>query len=90
MRCAEDVPSRRRGACVHECHRQLGGGAGEIKAALVRQIVSRVLEDCQRAAAGWGWGILWNAGRGAVLAGFAKRIDKALVIKPACEWADVA
>jgi [acyl-carrier-protein] S-malonyltransferase len=61
----------------------------DIKAALVRQIVSPVLwEDCQRAAQGQGITEFYECGPGAVLAGFAKRIDKALVIKQASEWAD--
>ncbi|HVU38700.1 MAG TPA: ACP S-malonyltransferase [Opitutales bacterium] len=63
----------------------------EIKAALVKQIVSPVLwEDCQRAALSYGITQYYECGPGAVLAGFAKRIDKALVITPACEWADFA
>jgi [acyl-carrier-protein] S-malonyltransferase len=62
----------------------------EIKEMLVRQIVSPVLwEDCQRAAAALGVGEFYECGPKAVLAGFAKRIDKALVIKPACEWDDL-
>jgi [acyl-carrier-protein] S-malonyltransferase len=61
----------------------------EIKAALVKQIVSPVLwEDCQRAALALGVKDYYECGPGAVLAGFAKRIDPALAIKPACEWAD--
>jgi len=63
---------------------------GEIKDALVKQIVSPVLwEDCQRAAGALGVTAFYECGPGAVLAGFAKRIDKTLVVKPACEWADV-
>jgi len=63
--------------------------ADEIKAALVQQIVSPVLwEDCQRAALALGVAEYYECGPGAVLAGFAKRIDKALVIKQACEWVD--
>jgi [acyl-carrier-protein] S-malonyltransferase len=61
----------------------------DIKAALVKQIVSPVLwEDCQRAAQAQGIVEFYECGPGAVLAGFAKRIDKALVIKQAYEWAD--
>jgi len=61
----------------------------EIKTALVKQIVSPVLwEDCQRAALALGVTEYYECGPGAVLAGFAKRIDKAIVIKPACEWPD--
>ena len=62
----------------------------EMKEALVKQIVSPVLwEDCQRAAAALGVAVFYECGPGAVLAGFAKRIDRAIVVKPACEWADV-
>jgi len=62
----------------------------EIKDALVRQIVSPVLwDDCQRAAAALGIMEFYECGPGAVLAGFAKRIDRALVVKPACDWADI-
>jgi [acyl-carrier-protein] S-malonyltransferase len=61
-----------------------------MKEALVKQIVSPVLwEDCQRAAAALGVAVFYECGPGAVLAGFAKRIDRAIVVKPACEWADV-
>jgi len=63
----------------------------DIKAALVKQIVSPVCwEDCQRAALAQGITEYYECGPGAVLAGFAKRIDKAIVIKQACEWADFA
>jgi [acyl-carrier-protein] S-malonyltransferase len=62
----------------------------EIKAALVKQIVSPVLwEDCQRAALAAGITEFYECGPGAVLAGFAKRMDKAIVVKAACEWADM-
>ncbi len=64
--------------------------AEEIKSALVRQIVSSVLwEDCQRAALALGITEFYECGPGAVLAGFAKRIDKAIVVKPASEWAEI-
>jgi len=62
----------------------------EIKAALVQQIVSPVLwEDCQRAALALGVTEYFECGPGGVLAGFAKRIDKAIVIKPASEWGEM-
>jgi [acyl-carrier-protein] S-malonyltransferase len=65
------------------------GGPDEITDLLVRQIVSPVYwEDCQRAAAALGIGEFYECGPGATLAGFAKRIDAALIVKPACEWAD--
>jgi [acyl-carrier-protein] S-malonyltransferase len=61
----------------------------DIKAALVKQIVSPVRwEDCQRSALALGVTEYYECGPGGVLAGFAKRIDKAIVIKPACEWPD--
>jgi [acyl-carrier-protein] S-malonyltransferase len=61
----------------------------EIKAALVKQIVSPVRwEDCQRAALALGITEFYECGPGAVLAGFAKRIDKALVVRAACEWGE--
>ncbi len=63
----------------------------EIKDALVRQIVSPVLwENCQRAAHALGVSEFYECGPGAVLVGFAKRMDLALTIKSACEWADLA
>lgn len=61
----------------------------DIKDALVKQIVSPVLwEDCQRSSLALGITEYFECGPGAVLAGFAKRIDKTIVIKPACEWPD--
>jgi [acyl-carrier-protein] S-malonyltransferase len=62
----------------------------EIKTALVKQIVSPVRwEDCQRAAAGLGITEFYECGPGGVLAGFAKRMDRAWVVKPASEWGEV-
>jgi len=67
------------------------GGAEEIKAALVRQIVSPVLwEDCMRAAAAAGATEFWELGPGAVLAGMARRTEKSWRVKSICEFADLA
>ncbi len=61
-----------------------------IKDALVKQIVSPVnWEDCQRGAAALGIMEFYECGPGAVLAGFAKRMDKTWVVKAAAEWGDV-
>ena len=65
--------------------------AAAIKAALVKQVVSPVLwEDCMRAAAAAGATEYWELGPGAVLAGLARRTDKAWVVKSFSEFADVA
>ena len=62
----------------------------ELKAALVKQIVSSVLwEDCMRAAAGAGATEFWELGPGGVLAGLARRTEKAWVVKSFAEYADV-
>ncbi|HWA10500.1 MAG TPA: ACP S-malonyltransferase [Opitutaceae bacterium] len=61
-----------------------------IKAALVRQVVSSVLwEDCMRAAAAAGATEFWELGPGGVLAGLARRTEKAWVVKSFAEFADV-
>ena len=66
------------------------GGPAAIKTALVRQIVSPVLwEDCMRAAAAAGATEFWELGPGGVLAGLARRIDKAWVVKSFSEAADL-
>jgi [acyl-carrier-protein] S-malonyltransferase len=70
------------------------GGAvsdpAEIKAALVRQIVSPVLwEDCMRSAAAAGATEFWELGPGGVLAGLARRTDKAWSVRSICEYADI-
>jgi len=63
----------------------------DIKTALVRQVVSSVLwEDCMRSAAAAGATIFWELGPGAVLAGLAKRTDKAWVVKSFAEYADLS
>ena len=64
--------------------------AAALKAALVKQVVSPVLwEDCMRAAAAAGATEDWELGPGAVLAGLARRTDKAWVVKSFSEFADV-
>lgn len=63
----------------------------DIKTALVRQVVSSVLwEDCMRSAAAAGATVFWELGPGAVLAGLAKRTDKAWVVKSFAEYADLS
>ncbi|MGD1030969.1 MAG: ACP S-malonyltransferase [Opitutaceae bacterium] len=71
-----------------------GGPVAEparIKEALVNQIVSPVLwEDCMRTAAAAGASEFWELGPGGVLAGLARRTDKAWTVKSYCEFPDVA
>ena len=63
----------------------------EIKRALVKQVVSPVLwEDCMRAASAAGATEYWELGPGGVLAGLARRTDKAWVVKSFSEFSDVA
>ena len=63
----------------------------EIKAALVKQVVSPVLwEDCMRSVAIAGANAFWELGPGAVLAGLARRTDKTWNVKSFSEFADVA
>jgi [acyl-carrier-protein] S-malonyltransferase len=63
----------------------------DIKAALVKQIVSPVQwEDCMRAAASAGASEFWELGPGGVLSGLARRTGKAWVVKSYSEFADVA
>lgn len=62
----------------------------EIREALVRQVVSSVLwEDCMRSAVAAGATEFWECGPGGVLAGLAKRTDKAWVVKSFAEFADI-
>lgn len=62
-----------------------------IKAALVKQVVSSVLwEDCMRSAAVAGAKEFWEFGPGAVLAGLARRTEKAWVVKSIAEYGDLA
>lgn len=62
----------------------------QIREALIRQVVSSVLwEDCMRSAVAAGTTEFWECGPGAVLAGLAKRTDKAWVVKSFAEMADL-
>jgi [acyl-carrier-protein] S-malonyltransferase len=63
---------------------------GEIKRALVRQIVSPVLwEDCMRSASAAGATEFWELGPGAVLAGLARRTDKSWSVRSLSEYGDL-
>jgi [acyl-carrier-protein] S-malonyltransferase len=63
----------------------------EIRAALVRQIVSPVLwETCMRTAAASGATPFWELGPGGVLAGLARRTDKSWAVRSFSEFADLA
>ncbi|MBW7895138.1 MAG: ACP S-malonyltransferase [Opitutaceae bacterium] len=63
----------------------------DIKAALIRQIVSPVLwEDCMRQAAAAGATEFWELGPGGILAGLARRTDKNWAVKSYAEYADLA
>ncbi|WP_415907262.1 ACP S-malonyltransferase [Oleiharenicola sp. Vm1] len=54
----------------------------DIRAALVKQVVSSVLwEDCMRSAVAAGATEFWECGPGGVLAGLARRTEKAWVVK---------
>jgi [acyl-carrier-protein] S-malonyltransferase len=62
----------------------------QIKAALVRQIVSPVLwEGCMRTAAASGATEFWELGPGGILAGLARRTDKSWAVRSFSEFADV-
>lgn len=62
----------------------------EIKQALIKQVVSSVLwEDCMRSAVAAGATEFWELGPGGVLAGLARRTDKAWVVKSFSEYSDV-
>lgn len=62
-----------------------------IRDALVKQVVSSVLwEDCMRGAVAAGASEFWECGPGAVLAGLAKRTDKAWLVKPYAELAEIS
>jgi [acyl-carrier-protein] S-malonyltransferase len=61
----------------------------QIREALVKQVVSSVLwEDCMRACAAAGATEFWECGPGGVLAGLARRTEKAWVVKSFAESAD--
>ena len=62
-----------------------------IKSALVKQVISSVLwEDCMRAAAAAGATEFWELGPGGVLAGLARRTEKAWVVKSLSEFSDLS
>jgi [acyl-carrier-protein] S-malonyltransferase len=63
----------------------------EIRTALAKQVVSSVLwEDCLREAAVRGISEFYECGVGGVLAGLAKRTDRALSVTSVAEYADLA
>jgi [acyl-carrier-protein] S-malonyltransferase len=69
---------------------QAVGTPAQIRDALVKQVVSSVLwEDCMRSAVAAGATEFYECGPGAVLAGLAKRTDKAWVVKSFAEYADI-
>ncbi|MBL9190494.1 MAG: ACP S-malonyltransferase [Opitutaceae bacterium] len=62
-----------------------------IKTALVKQVVSSVLwEDCMRSAAAVGATEFWELGPGGVLAGLARRTEKAWAVKSFSEFSDLS
>lgn len=62
----------------------------QIREALVKQVVSSVLwEDCMRSAVAAGVTEFWEFGPGAVLAGLARRTDKAWVVKSFSELSEI-
>lgn len=62
-----------------------------IREALVKQVVSSVLwEDCMRSSVAAGATSFLELGPGGVLAGLAKRTDKAWVVKSIAEFSDLA
>lgn len=62
----------------------------QIREALIKQVVSSVLwEDCMRSAVAAGATEFYECGPGGVLAGLAKRTDKAWVVKSFAELADI-
>ncbi len=62
----------------------------QIREALVKQVVSSVLwEDCMRNAVAAGATEFWECGPGGVLAGLARRTDKAWVVKSIAEYSEI-
>lgn len=62
----------------------------QIREALVKQVVSSVLwEDCMRQCAAAGATEFWECGPGGVLAGLARRTEKAWVVKSFAEFTDI-
>jgi len=69
---------------------QVVGEPAQIREALVKQVVSSVLwEDCMRNCATAGATEFWECGPGGVLAGLARRTEKAWVVKSFAELADI-
>ena len=69
---------------------QMLGDPVALKAALVSQVVSSVLwEDCMRAAAAGGAKEFWELGPGGVLAGLARRTDRAWLVRSFSEFSDL-
>ena len=63
----------------------------DLRAALARQVVSSVLwEDCMRTCAAAGATEFWELGPGGVLAGLARRTDKAWTVRSFSEFSDLA
>jgi [acyl-carrier-protein] S-malonyltransferase len=63
----------------------------QIRRALVTQVVSPVLwEDCMRSAVAAGATEFWELGPGGILAGLARRTDKAWSVRSLSEYGDVA
>ena len=63
---------------------------GQIRDALVKQVVSSVLwEDCMRNCSAAGATEFWECGVGGVLAGMAKRTEKSWVVKSFSEFTDL-
>lgn len=70
---------------------QIVSEPARIREALIRQVVSSVLwEDCMRACAAAGATEFWECGPGGVLAGLARRTEKAWLVKSFAELAEVA
>jgi [acyl-carrier-protein] S-malonyltransferase len=66
------------------------GEIADLRAALVKQVVSSVLwEDCMRSASAAGATEYWELGPGGVLAGLARRTEKSWPVKSFAEYADV-
>lgn len=62
----------------------------QIRGALVKQVVSSVLwEDCMRSAVAAGATEFWECGPGGVLAGLARRTEKAWVVKSFSELSEL-
>jgi len=68
---------------------QIVSEPAQIREALVKQVVSSVRwEDCMRACAAAGATEFWECGPGGVLAGLARRTEKAWVVKSFTEFTD--